>query len=1191
MPIRVHQPPEPFTKHAERQPPLFASSDAYRRLHSALRRYVRREIAGRSFLISGHRGSGKTTLVLQAIWDIVQKPQPAELAPLLVRLQGPDLLPDPESLRPAKPPKPAEENGSERAGDTAGAATEPKPPTTEKAAGASGDRALPQSLTERALRQITIAIYRAASQAFADGFERRMAAGDAAVDGLPVAERTELAARFRLALDEAPSPEVLRELYRLGGVLERGVLPAASSVDRTGRGMRELAALASAAAAFRVVSGEIVSSRKESRSAEEERSRSFSLDPATKDLVEKALALLLGGGVGTATLAAGDPAMAALAGVGTALAAAGVLKLSGSRTRKRSASEEYTFLADHDASTLERELPVLIGRLAEAGLAPVFVVDELDKVGGLQERMRTVVSQLKQFVSERAFFCFLTDRDYFEHLRDRALREPYPHEHTYFTDHLFVLFRPADLHEHLHQLLDIEGTEPRSEIDKELLRFLLLHRSKMHAVDLRRELHRMSDADGYIALETLSAEDGGSTGASARALAHVFAVTIQLAIEWLLARDPLRTRLEEDPHFAQPVYDALYYPSRTWEQGKARSTESGGGSLLELSMEAFEAYLAARMNPNRPPPSSEVPETSPSAEAGATISTPLSLRDRELLLEQVWELVELLLDPKRLEDGLDREPLPYPRWSFARDAIRFAPEERVLVRVGEERFAFSFDPYGRKLEPPDAAVAEAGEEGPPPVAASKAKVGEPRPARSPRDRRAAPSPPPEPKVSRDELRSALDLVARLDELVYHRVGMNLSTLATLHVLSAVPTWSQVQEAMARLRPYIDEGTAYPDLTPDATLVTAWLDELRQRSPLLAASLIYGARLGRAVASPHLLERRTRGLAALVEGLRYRERRSQKALQAELERYRETVGGVYDDHASWPSLIDLDYFTWKDQVTAAMESTEEPYEAHHVRLAAESAWRSWKERLEKRAMTGRAQIEMTEADLLCLAAGVPPATELRPDLDAMTIRDWSDAFLRGCGTGRILVDLDPVTRDLLDERPRVWLAAVALIELGLGERAEQLVGGSLFDGGEADEVRSWLRRLERTRPRALQPRGWAVIVSAGDALPVSAAWKPSGRFGALSLSAASPIGQVLASLGATTGSAPVWMVEMPPEESHREMLRLLSQDVWPGPTYVLDVRDSPQPRAREFSEGVSLLGAPANLDEAMEQILRFQNLKF
>jgi Flp pilus assembly CpaF family ATPase len=75
VPIKILDVPDPFTSASrfsrERQPLI--ESDAYRHLVHELRRYCSREIAGRSFLIAGHRGAGKTTLVSSALEALLRR--------------------------------------------------------------------------------------------------------------------------------------------------------------------------------------------------------------------------------------------------------------------------------------------------------------------------------------------------------------------------------------------------------------------------------------------------------------------------------------------------------------------------------------------------------------------------------------------------------------------------------------------------------------------------------------------------------------------------------------------------------------------------------------------------------------------------------------------------------------------------------------------------------------------------------------------------------------------------------------------------------------------------------------------------------------------------------------------------------------------------------------------------------------
>ena len=70
MPIKINQYREPFSPESFKYPSLVAKSDASRLLSRELVHYRDGYIRGRSFLLSGHRGSGKTTTVLQALLEV-----------------------------------------------------------------------------------------------------------------------------------------------------------------------------------------------------------------------------------------------------------------------------------------------------------------------------------------------------------------------------------------------------------------------------------------------------------------------------------------------------------------------------------------------------------------------------------------------------------------------------------------------------------------------------------------------------------------------------------------------------------------------------------------------------------------------------------------------------------------------------------------------------------------------------------------------------------------------------------------------------------------------------------------------------------------------------------------------------------------------------------------------------------------
>src|SRR6185503_11192446 len=101
MAISIKQPPEPNSRYFLRQEPtstaedlIYMESDAARQLADELRGYCDGRNNGRSFLIAGHRGAGKTTLVHVAMHLATKssKPSAETCIPFIVPLQGPTLL-------------------------------------------------------------------------------------------------------------------------------------------------------------------------------------------------------------------------------------------------------------------------------------------------------------------------------------------------------------------------------------------------------------------------------------------------------------------------------------------------------------------------------------------------------------------------------------------------------------------------------------------------------------------------------------------------------------------------------------------------------------------------------------------------------------------------------------------------------------------------------------------------------------------------------------------------------------------------------------------------------------------------------------------------------------------------------------------------------------------------------------------
>jgi hypothetical protein len=658
MPIQIVTAPEPLSP-ASYDPNVdcvLIDSDVSKALMEEMRRYCNRQVTGRSFLIAGHRGSGKTTLVgnafLQVMKESHKNPAAFKLRPLWIPLHGSNLLPDSQPKQTNPDTNQAEQEDADSGEDR------------------------PLGELQIALIQIILGLYRHLAKEMTRSYRERIAERGS-IRGASRSELLELTAGLEIELDEHPGPARLRDLWGKGGFLRSGVLFAdASRQLDSDQGFRELVALYTASRAYQRISGSFTGKEERKMTATRSEETSTSSETTGKDLFQPIVSLLTGGLAGTGVFAGlretGGSAgiWAGLAGLVAALGTATVFKYSAMRSREQSVHLETTFLPDLSDATLDRVLPILIDRLFDAGLAPIFVVDELDKVGNLSDRITNIVRRLKQLVAERAFFCFLTDRSYFERMRRREVTTTYPIEYTYFTYKLFVTFRPEDFHDYLGRILkepepppwdkrtgqgmDIElevEAEDKSEsilaeltetseisdeiADYPLLPYILLHQSQMHPIDLRRQLSAIRSEEGTVSLRP---------GLVRTASGYRFDLMIQLAIEMLLDRDDMRAILDREGEFRRLAYDALYYPSRMWDRG-----------ILDLSnnyKRAFTSYLLARMKTDPEklvtlPKNSE--EKSAKTDPEKAVTLPKNSEEKsapndghQSIFDKVTELIDLL---------------------------------------------------------------------------------------------------------------------------------------------------------------------------------------------------------------------------------------------------------------------------------------------------------------------------------------------------------------------------------------------------------------------------------------------------------------------------------------------------------------------------------------------------------------------
>ncbi|HVG43541.1 MAG TPA: hypothetical protein VM890_02390, partial [Longimicrobium sp.] len=606
MAIRIVDTPEPLSaaSYAQDRSTDLVSSSAGRLLLQELKRYCAREVKGRSFLVSGHRGAGKSTLVEDTVltaWKEAQR-KGVGLRPLLVPLDGPSLfpswLPEPAPAAGGRPAPAADPAAAVRAAPGAGAgAAGPQEPARDSSPPVSPTPGPGTAAeTQAALEQLTLGLHRALAREITAAFRQRVM--EKAATGPLRDELLEVAAQLEMELYQCPSPARLREFWMLGGFLGDGVLFPPNSpnpfdslgVSMAGQGLRELTAVAGMAEAYCRIAGKYTQTDNAKSASAESLASSASLELG-KEFFTPLASLVAGLGVGGSVLAAnGGPLGAAAAGTVAALGSGALFKRAWSRTQDRTTSRENSFIFDFTVATLDRVLPILIERLLNAGLAPVFVVDELDKVKDLPVRIQGMVHHLKKFVAENAFFCFLTDRTYYEEMIRGSASEAYPVEYTYYTHRLFIVFGHADLHKFIARRLEVPRSDPvqgsagaspapipapppagtgtgeayeqvkaaaEDAADADVLPFVLLHRSRMHPVDLRRELATRRNAEGVLTL---------APGALRTEGAYRQDLAVQVAVEIVLDREHMRARMEREPEFRRLAHDALYYLSRRWEE-------------------------------------------------------------------------------------------------------------------------------------------------------------------------------------------------------------------------------------------------------------------------------------------------------------------------------------------------------------------------------------------------------------------------------------------------------------------------------------------------------------------------------------------------------------------------------------------------------------------------------------------------
>ena len=1013
----------------------------YRQLRRELDLHLDGETQGRSFLIAGHRGAGKTAMVQTVVDDVrdsifraIETGGPRPLRrPVLIRLYGPALLWEREVLKAetgsgTATPSGASE-GAGKAEEAKHATGEGKEASANDATGATGEvkpgKAAPIGASANepmlgALVLITVALYRALAAEIMEGFLIAARSGvKGRLDrGLPPSDLPELAAKLQLDIDAGADPSTLRAFWsrldqpappaRLVGAdptgpapghtgTEAGLLPALPPSRRlfddaehrlraqsgsgclglgvlwppekgselpNDRGLREITTLVTAAQAFRVCIGKLTASevRKEATTREAKAETSASL--GLRDLAQKLVALVAGVGIGVGVNAqSAHPGWAAVAGLAAAITTSLTLGRSSSRSFKGERGLSYTFLPEYSIQSLDRDLPIIIDRIRSVGLQPVFLVDELDKLVDegnpdvtdraelLDKAMLRLMHRMKQLTTDSGFFCFLTDRDYFDRVESKINESIYAIEHSFFTHRLLVAHQPSEVAAYVRSAVSAsppgEAPSPAAEILALMFGRVAMHRSRLNATDLVRAMSVMADG--------ASLDREGEAAFQTRQL-HRLETIVQLAIEHVMRQPRIGRRIDDKPRFVQVAGDVCYMISRAWERGDPKVT---------ITPATVEAQVARRM---RLRADSEKPLTPADLDAFLSCATGLA----HLLCN--FDALEVVL----LKDaGLDQRDKPL--------LGVFQPPLTPLLRPSEEAgdYLFCWDAFG---------LLSGGETAP---------------------------------FDREGIQRVQDFVS----VLANDFELDVADLVGADLLPPTLTDASIGQAASRL--LASDRADYAARKTDEATINGLDKVLVERGPALTAVLALTRHVSLRAAGRRSRvssdERHANSSSALRCVRRYLDVPGLIGLEGEALRHAITNDLLHADHILQPLTLTLSRERvpgsgeWVGELAGVPTSVVGPG-------TREEGWTFWFERVDDYLAgrpTGRARL----VDVVLASEDSLPGSLFRRDLSQLTVADWSRLVLEGALFGDV----------------PTWAIPAGLHALGFGRRMLLKVSGMLTNG--------------------------------------------------------------------------------------------------------------------------------------------------
>jgi hypothetical protein len=1048
-------------------------SEASRILRAELRRYCEGETQGRSFLVAGHRGSGKTTMVGDAIARVSRAlaGKPGAMRPLPVFLHGPSLF-DSRPSEDEPPAAPTAEQVSatmektatmqaavahvmqavqkasskgrltpaERASvrkkaladfRAAQAATTPEETEQEtedgKNAGKEPDPALEvEELAKRAMVQVILGLHRAVAKEFSNAFRRRAIARTPR-EGSSAQQRTdaaELAAQFEIELLEDPHAVRLREFWDHVGALDGGVLFDGTRTQ--GQGARELVALNGICNAHQRISGDIKErdERKRGESSSSETTSGFNVKMV--DALKPVASLLAGSAVAGGAAASGSHSLitSVMLGIVVALFSSITLTRTSRWNRKQERQLDKVFIPDLSLRTLDRVLPMLLDRLRLAGLAPVLVIDELDKVSDLANRIYGMVRCLKKLMAENVLSCFLTDRSYLEYLRIHGGEKAYGLTYSYFSHALLIAHQPSDIDTFLTELLEIP-TGPGDEVaaadlppvaydqlDADVLKWILRHRSQLHALALSRELAGIRGESGAVQI---------AQGVVRTAYMYRIDATLQVAIELQLSSPDLMSWLAQRPGMMQTLTDALYYLSRHWISGKQERVDLAGEGA-----KAFETYLRDRMNLDEV----RICKPNDNGQPRALEPPALSPNDVRKLLEVVEDVATFLCESNTLENvkaawanvaskRFGMAPVSMPEQTVF-DALLLGSDS-LLVRepqaLGGKAYRWR---YGSAGETRDFG-------------------GTVR----------------DPEAMRRDARRSAEFIRKVEKNINSAFtpegvdedprGAVFRLLAErVRALPTTPAWTRVESAMANLD-LIDRGLGNTASFDDDCRALAGFETMLRANSATIECLLRNAAfligLGNDVPVHNSL--RT-GLRVLCTGLLFSTIDSTEvatALREFQDALDQRLGGdavMTRDEDAPP--VDLETYGFRLAVTTAWTAGRDQKAKVDRKALVGEAWDALYVRLLDLARTD-AERAAEPSELLCAAFGVGPIATIGLQLRATTLSMWTTALLRSIASS---------DNTELDRVP-LWMGPLCLRSLGFQ-----------IDFGNPDSLGAFLSHVSQLR---------------------------------------------------------------------------------------------------------------------------------